>query len=745
LDSAQHWASVESEDDLGRRVLERVQKYASNKAAEKVLDRQSRAYQYFFGFDSSGAHATSQVLRDGEQGELAAIRVNHSRPLVNTLLNLIVAPKIVWSPKATNIDYDSLRELDLCAATLEYFWREKDVARFATQALEQALVFSEGFVLVEWQDDAGAIVAVDPGPETPPAPPTEPAPPAPPEQNAAESAPVVDIPVADAPEGLAPEAASPLGFPAKPVRAGDLVFRNIAPWDVIRDPTRQSWDQLDWVIIRKWVNRFDLAAQYPAKREAILHAPAELDSDSANDIKSASRDETQDTDDIPVYLLFHEVTPAVPEGRQALVLQNGVTLKSGPLEYKTAQGQPFIPLYRVSAGEVAGTPFGYTPYWDILGVQELMDSLHTSIASNQSTLATQLIAVPEGSEIPIDDLAGGMKVIYFDPALGPQAVPQGINLTRTPSEVFNYVASLKTHQELIFGLNSVVRGEAQSGEMSGSALALLQSQALQQSSVTQANWLRMVEAIGTCVVDLINTRASVPMKIALAGKANASLLPEADIDTNSFTRIRRVHVEIGNPLSQTSAGRAEMAKDLMTLGLVKTPEQYQEVLSTGRLEMLTQGTHHELLLIRGENEQLANGEVPPVADLDNHPLHVQEHKNVLANPQVRKNKTLLQNVLLHIQEHQVAFYTTDPALLLMAGMQPPAPLDPGLGMGPPPGGPPPPPGGPGPAGPPPPAGAGNPAAGKTPNMPQPPTQPATGQKWDPTTAGGAVQGRVPGA
>jgi hypothetical protein len=249
----------------------------------------------------------------------------------------------------------------------------------------------------------------------------------------------------------------------------------------------------------------------------------------------------------------------------------------------------------------------------------------------------------------------------------------------------------------------------------------------------------MVESLGTCVIDMIRDFASVPQKIALAGKSSTALLPEQNIGKDSFTRIRRVHVEIGNPLAQTSAGRAEIAKDLMNLGLVKTPEQYQEVLASGQVRMLTEGLHHELLLIRGENEQLAKGEAPVVADLDNHPLHVQEHKAVLANPQVRKDPNLIRTVLTHIQEHQVAFYTTDPTLLIMAGMQPPMPMG-GPPMGPEAGsgGPP-----PGPdAGP----GAedvtkppGNPNAGKKPKMPSAPTNPATGLEWDPVSAGGMKQ------
>lgn len=703
-DSLQYWATLEDQEAFGRKVLERVDKFADLKIVNGVNSKHARAYQYYFGMDPSGVHATSQVLRGGDQGELAEIRVNHARPLVNTLLNLIVAPKLVWSPKATNIDYESLRECDVAAAVLEYYWKEKSVSRYAVRALEEALVFSEGFVLVEWRDDAGEVYAAELPEETAPIPPSEA---------------VIEGELVPPGPALPAVPEIPWGE-AKPVKTGDLLFHNVPAWDVIRDTSKQSYDELDWVMVRRWINKYDLAAQYPDKAEQIHHAPAELKDGDKN---ATGRDGLADTDDIPVYFFWHKVTPACPQGREAVVLGNGVTLHVADMEY----GE--IPLYRVSAGELFGTPFGYTPFLDILGIQELMDSLHTAVASNQSTFATQCIAMPDGSEIQPDHMAGGMKVIYYPPDGKP---PEALQLTKSPPEVFGYLDSLKKHQELVFGLNSVVRGEAQSGEMSGSALALLQSQALQQSSVTQSNWLRMVESIGSCVIELFRKRATMPLKIALAGKTNASLTAEQEIGKDSFTRIRRVHVDIGNPLSQTSAGRGEIAKDMMNLGLVQTPEQYQEVLLTGRLEMMTQGMHHELLLIRGENEQLAAGEIPPVIDTDNHLLHGQEHKAVLANPQVRKNPKLVQAVLMHLQEHQVALMTTDPGLLMLVGLQPPAP------MGAPPGGP------EGEAGPgAPPQMPGNPNAGSAPQMPEPPTNPASGQKWNPVDGGASPPGGTP--
>ncbi len=142
-----YWAAL-PKPDIGGQLVARLDNYGTATLTTAVSVRQARAYQYYFGLDPSGVHATSQILRAGPQGEFAAIKVNHSRSLVNTLLNLIVAPKIVWQPKAVNIDYDSLRETELAAAVLEYYWQELATSAFATRALEEALVFGEDFGVI---------------------------------------------------------------------------------------------------------------------------------------------------------------------------------------------------------------------------------------------------------------------------------------------------------------------------------------------------------------------------------------------------------------------------------------------------------------------------------------------------------------------------------------------------------------------------------------------------------------------
>lgn len=717
-----YFAAV-SPEEIGEKLYSKVEQYGVAKTLTSAVNsRLNLAYQYYFGMDPSGVHTTSQVLRGGEQGELAEVRVNHSRSLVNTLLNLIIGPKVVWTPKATNRDYESLKETALAAAILEYYWAERQLAKYVVRALEEAIVFTEGFVLVRWDENAGEATQADP---------------------------------------------ATYGTPgAGLLKTGDLAFRNVSSWDVIRDPTKQSWEHLDWVIARLWRNKWDLAAEYPALADVIVHAPQDI---KASDAKAGARED--ECDDIACYYFYHRPTAALPNGRETVFIADRTVLADTELTYDE------IPLYRVSPADLIGTPYGYSPYLEILGIQELMDSLESAIASNQTTFGTPNIVMPAGTEV--DDVTGGLRGFYLPDES--KTEPKALQLCATPAEVFRHLQDKQRDQELLMGLNSVVRGTVPGSpkEMSGAALALLQSQALQQSSVLQGNYLRLIESLGMCVIRTLQKRASTPRKVSIVGKQSRYLVEEAPFDASSISRIKRVTVEIGNPMAQTAAGRLEMAQMLLNIPSLAErlqPEQVEQVLTSGRLEPLTHSVQDELMLVLSENEDIGNGITPPVLIHDDAVLHCREHRSTLASPNARKNPAVLKAAMDHIHAHYAAHFGVPlvppqpPMVDPMTGMPMPAPphdpyamvqADPLyrdrmlylMGFPPtPPGlmpmpmmpGPMPGPGAPGPAPsvggpndegtPPKPKGLVNGAAPA--KLPRPPVQPGTGQRWDPVTGGG---------
>jgi hypothetical protein len=155
--------------------------------------------------------------------------------------------------------------------------------------------------------------------------------------------------------------------------------------------------------------------------------------------------------------------------------------------------------------------------------------------------------------------------------------------------------------------------------------------------------------------------------------------------------IKKVIVDVGNPLSRTTAGRVQMADQLAQMKLIKNPQQYFMVMETGRLDTLIEGDISDLLLIKRENEWLLEGKDVFANPLDQHRMHIMEHRAVINDPELRQNPELLSKVQEHLQEHIDLLRTVDPDLLMlineqplqdqMMPQQPPMPGQPGGPMG----------------------------------------------------------------
>jgi hypothetical protein len=283
--------------------------------------------------------------------------------------------------------------------------------------------------------------------------------------------------------------------------------------------------------------------------------------------------------------------------------------------------------------------------FDLLPMQDAVNSLYSTILTNNNAFGVQSILSPRGNDIRISQIEEGLNFIEYNAMVagGAPGKPEPLQLTRTAPETYNFLSMLVKDMETISGVNSVARGNPESSLKSGTALALVQSQALQFMSGLQQSYVTLIENLGTGLVELIDS-------------------------------INRVVVDVGNALAQTTAGRVQMADNLIQMGVITNPEQYFSVINSGRLESMTDGANNQSLLIRAENEKLADGETDVVATaVDKHSLHIREHMNVLADPELRQDAALVARTLAHIQEHINLLQTTDPQLLALIGEQPLSP------------------------------------------------------------------------
>jgi hypothetical protein len=654
-------------------LIQKSQSFYNILRANSYLEKLAQMWKAYHGAYGDYVGFGHKVSFTGQQGELVSLPVNHFRNIATHIYNMITSNRPIMDARAMNTDYKSLAQTYLANGILDYYMREKHLEIALKKAVEMAIVMGAGFVKLDWNATAGETYDFD-------------------------------------------EETGTFNY------EGELEFSNLSPFDVVCDGTKESWNN-EWLLTRTFANRYNMMAKYPELAERIKGIPAKTDSNIYR-LAVFSNDET---DDIPVYEFFHKRTEAMPNGRYMLFLDDDIVLLDTHLPYRV------IPIFRIVAGEILGTPYGYSPMFDVFPIQEMLNSTYSAIATNQNAFAVQNLFVPRGADIAINTLDGAMNIIE-----GNQK-PEALNLTATPGEVFKFLDVLIQAAETISGVNSVARGNPEASLKSGAALALVQSMALQFISGLQQSYVHLVEQVGTAVIQILKDYATTPKVVALVGRNNRPLLKE--FTGEAIDSINRVVVDLGNPLSRTIAGRVQMAEQLAQMKLLSTPQQYFQVMNTGRLDVTFEGEEKELLNIKQENEALLNGDPVKAVALDSHQTHIMEHKAVFADPEVRKDDELMQRALDHIQEHINLLRTTDPDLLKRIGEEPLPP--PGQPPQPPPGPPMPPPGMRMPPGPPPPGmGPGGPPPPMPPGPPGPP-HPPTGKGPLPPHQSGPHGGRPP--
>lgn len=603
--------------------------------ANRYIEKLRRSWESYHGSYYSAYYSDSHAINfAGEAGELANMAVNHYRNIARHMHTMITSNRPSFQARSINTDYKSQVQTSLANGLLEYYLREKKLETYLKTAVEYAIVLGGGYVKMEWNATSGKIYDyIEPSEDQ--------------MYEFDDDGDLIDE------EGMKLKPA--------PVYEGDVEFTNLSPFDVVFDSTKESPMDHDWVLCRSFKNKYDLIAKYPEMKDNILKIRTKSD----YYYYRMSLTPLDDTVDIPVYEFYHRRTESLPEGRYIMYLDADTILMDTAMPYRS------LPIYPIMPSHYLGTPYGYSPMFDLLPMQDAVNSLYSTILTNNNAFGVQSVLSPRGNDIRINQVEEGLNFIEYNPVVagGASGKPEALQLTQTAAETYQFLEMIIRDMETISGVNSVARGNPESSLKSGTALALVQSQALQFMSGLQQSYITMIENLGTGLVELLQDFAKVPRIAAISGKSNKMKMEE--FSSKDLESINRVVVDVGNALSQTTAGRVQMADNMIQMGVITNPEQYFSVINTGRLETMTEGANNQALLVRAENERLADGETDVVATaVDKHSLHIREHMNVLADPDLRMDVQLSQRVLNHIQEHITLLQQTDPNLLALIGEQP---------------------------------------------------------------------------
>lgn len=599
----QYFATLPA-DKLAPEVMSRIEDYYKYLRMSGKIDLYRRSYNYYYKACWTGA----ATLAVGAQGELTQLNVNHYQNVLKNLITMTTSQRTAFEVRSTNTDEKSAAQTILGSGLLEYYQTEKKLETYFKLACTFAVQFGEGFVMSEWNATAGAQYGMNPD---------------------------TNIPVYE----------------------GDMKYTAGSPLDCPCDFTKQNAMKRDWRVFRTYENKWDLVAKYPEYREKILHL-----SDSQEPWMEFSylSKLAFESDDIPVWNFFHEKTPAVPEGRYSQILDDDLFLLDGPLPYRS------VPIRRIAASEMVGTPFGYTVGFDLLPICESYDAMISAIMTNNVNSAVQNYWSPPGNNVNLVSLGGGLNLIESN------VKPEVLTLLGTAPETYSFLDILKGLIELISAINSAVRGDPAAQLKSGTAIALVQSMAIQFNMDLQQSYAWLQSDVGTDTLLILRDFAKVPRVAAIVGKNNQQYMKEFSGD--DLDQVNRVQVDMGNPLMRTTAGKAQLADALLEKGLIQDPQQYIMMLTTGKLEPMYEGMQSQLSLIRAENEALAEGQKATALMTDLHNLHLIEHMSVLSSPISRTNQQVVLETLTHIQDHINLYTSMNPLLAQLLNMPPPPPM-----------------------------------------------------------------------
>jgi hypothetical protein len=614
--SKQTYFAARDGEEAASVLLEKASDWKNTLTTNGYLEKLKTCWAAYHGAyftDMGSGHA---ITFAGEQGELAQLAVNHIRNLAQHMYVMTTSSRPSMEARAANADYKSNAQVTLANGLLDYYMREKRLERYINKAVELAVVLGSGYVKIEWDATSGKIIEEDE--ET-----------------------------------------------GEKIFEGDLKFTNVSPFDVVFDVNRED-NNHDWILIRTYKNRFDLAAKYPELEDKILS----LDTKSEKDRYSLQIFRKNESDEVEVWTMYHKKSDAMPKGRELVFLSEDIILHDSPLPYRR------IPVFRMSPNEILGTAFGYSNLFDLLPLQEGINHLYSAVMSNNIAFATQNLFVKSGSNIDITNLGGGLNVIQGSEK------PEVLNLLGTSQETFSFLSTLESKMEQLSGVNSVTRGtpDPAANLRSGNSLALIQSMAIQFNSGLQNQYVQLIEDLGIAILEILQDYALAPRVASIVGINNKQYL--VAFKSTDIPDINRILVDVGNPLAKTTAGRVQMAEQLMQMKPEEfSIQQYAQVINTGRIDGMLESPIDQSNLIQQENERLLEGTEVPALIIDDHKEHILRHRIILNDIEVRMDDEKMAVILKHIDEHIELARSADPAILTMTNQQQlapaPAPAQPG--------------------------------------------------------------------
>lgn len=459
------------------------------------------------------------------------------------------------------------------------------------------------------------------------------------------------------------EDGNPITHPTR-AKSGAPTVTVVYPWSMPME-TRAS-GELQWVVVREAESKWNVAAQFPSMREAVLNTGKVVDDYNFGDLFRLDELDYEDGDLIIVKHFYHQRCAAIPEGRYAVLVGN-VILWDGPCPTKEG-----LPVAIMKSADFIETNFGYCDGWDWLAVNQALNQVNSDELLNYANYGRQSTYSEKGTTVTS---AGITKGTHWEFPAGAKP-PGAVQLTAVAPTLPELKKYLHSQFDLMSDQSSTNRGDPDANVRSGEMAALLDSISLRYQSYRQ-NAAREFRIRGaSIIVDMINRYGETPFLAEIAGIEDRAYIDE--FTGEDLSGIERITMDVVSPLMQTIAGRWQVYSLLKDLPPDQRAAAY-ELIVTGDASLFARKDRTAEMLVRRENEDLVTGarEVFCTSGEDA-VLHYQRHwaqrEQLLASDD--QDPEALARIDAHLQQTVQTWLSMSASVAALRGVQPPPALGP---------------------------------------------------------------------
>ena len=348
---------------------------------------------------------------------------------------------------------------------------------------------------------------------------------------------------------------------------GDIFLEACSTWDIYVDPLAKCWDDVRFIIERKWMTREEARSKYPKHFKTILQKSEKFPrAQMRHSFKGRHRLEEQP---VQIYCYWEKGMPLNGMGgRYVEFLEDGTLIgdiHKNPFAFRD-RGEDekeiptaYLPFHILTDIDVADQVYGKSFIDYDAEIQDVVNRLDTLYLDNVRSHGNFRMVLPQGAEIMEDSLTDSPKEIIK--ITGNQG-PHFVSPPQSPPDMSALRDRLQAGIDTMAGVNESMFGE-QSRETSGFSMQYATNQGNMIRRRLFNKYVAFVESIYKGYLNLIRRHWRVPKTVEVLGKEKAfeSLeIKGADIN-DGFDIV----VEYGASLSLDPTSRRDEIMQLMPI------------------------------------------------------------------------------------------------------------------------------------------------------------------------------------